>query len=61
MRLFLIVPILIIVSLLALYLLKAITGDGLSAVVLGLTLFISVAAWFAGPTTASGRPSGARP
>lgn len=58
MRLFLIVPILIIVPFIALLLLKSVTGDGLSAVVVGLTIFVTFAAWFAGPSTAAGRAAG---
>lgn len=58
MRPHLLIPILIIVPFVIFYFLKAMTGDGLSAVVLGLTLFVSIAAWFAGPASAAGRSAG---
>ena len=54
MRPFLLIPALVIVPFAMVHLLKSITGDPLSAVVLGLTIFITVAAWFAGPSASAG-------
>ena len=55
MRPFVLIPILIIVPFAAIAFLKTITGDALSAIVLALILFVTVAAWFAGPTASAGR------
>ena len=55
MRPFVIFPILVIVSFAVIAFLKTITGDVMSAIVLGLVLFVTVAAWFAGPSASAGR------
>ena len=54
MRPFLLIPALVIVPFAVIHVLKMITGDPLSAIVLGLTIFITVAAWFAGPSASAG-------
>ena len=54
MRAILLIPALVIVPFAAIHLLKIITGDPMSAVVLGLTIFITIAAWFAGPSASAG-------
>ena len=56
MRPYLIIPILVIVPFAAIAFLKTITGDAMSAIVLGLMLFVTVAAWFAGPSASAGHP-----
>ena len=48
MRPIFLIPALVIVPFAAIALLKTITGDPMSAVVLGLVIFVTVAAWFAG-------------
>ncbi|MGZ8337867.1 MAG: hypothetical protein ACXWU1_14505, partial [Allosphingosinicella sp.] len=53
MRPFLLIPALVIVPFAVIHLLKSITGDPMSAVVLGLTIFVTVAAWLAGPSAAT--------
>lgn len=53
MRPYLLFPILVIVPFAAFHLLKMITGEAMSAVVLGLIIFVTVAAWFAGPSAAA--------
>ena len=58
MRHFILIPILVIVPFMAVAFLKTVTGDHLSAIVLGLTIFITVAAWFAGPSVAAGPGTG---
>ena len=45
---------LIIVPLMLFSALRAVTGDALSAVVLGLILFVTVASWFGGRPVAGG-------
>ncbi|HEY5721734.1 MAG TPA: hypothetical protein VIT45_05380 [Allosphingosinicella sp.] len=46
---------LIIIPLIVFYALRAVTGEPLSAVVLGLILFVTVASWFGGrPARAGG-------
>ena len=44
----------IILSLILFHVLRGVTGDGLSAGVLGLVLFVTVAGWFGGRPAASG-------
>ena len=44
-----------IVPFVVIHFLKMITGDALSAVVLGLTIFVTVAAWLAGPSASTRR------
>lgn len=44
----LIIAALAIIPLLLFYALRAVTGDALSAVIFGLIIFITVAAWFGG-------------
>ena len=53
MRPFLLIAALVIVPFTVVHFLKMITGDPLSAVVLGLTIFVTVAAWFAGPSVST--------
>lgn len=53
MRSFILIPILLIVPFASIAFLKTITGDAMSAVVLGLVLFVAVAAWFAGPSVST--------
>jgi hypothetical protein len=55
MRPYILFPALVIVPFAVIALMRTITGDALSAVVLALILFITVAAWFAGPTASAGR------
>lgn len=55
MRAVILFPALVIMPFAVIHLLKMITGDPLSAVVLGLTVFVTVAAWFAGPSASAGR------
>lgn len=51
----LLVASIVIVPLMLFYALRAVTGDPLSAVVLGLIIFVTVASWFAGrPVSAGG-------
>ena len=54
MRPFILFPALVIVPFAVIAFMRTITGDALSAVVLALIIFITVAAWFAGPTTSTG-------
>ena len=54
MRPFVIFPILVIVPFGVIAFLKTITGDVMSAIVLGLIIFVTVAAWFAGPSASAG-------
>ena len=56
MRPFLIIPIVVIIAFAGIYFLKSLTGDALSAAIVALTLFVTVAAWLAGPFAAVGRP-----
>lgn len=56
MRPILIIPILLILPFAMVGFLKTVTGDGLSALILSLTILVTVAAWFAGPSAAAGRP-----
>lgn len=58
MRPFLLIPIVVIVPFVAIHFLGMITGDPMSAVVLALTLFVTVAAWFAGPSAGGRRTAG---
>ena len=58
MRPYILFPALVIVPFAVIAFLRTITGDPLSAVVLALILFITVAAWFAGPTASTGRLGG---
>jgi hypothetical protein len=46
-------PALVIVPFAVIAFLRTITGDPLSAVVLALIIFITVAAWFAGPSASA--------
>ena len=46
MRSFILIPAAVIVPFAVFAFLKTITGDAMSAVVLGLVLFVTVAAWF---------------
>lgn len=55
MRPYLLFPILVIVPFAAFHLLKLITGEPMSAVVLGLIIFLAAASWFAGPSASSAR------
>lgn len=50
MRPIFIIPAAIIVPFAVIHFLKMLTGDPLSAVGLALIIFITVAAWFAGPS-----------
>ena len=50
MRSFVLIPTLVIVPFAVIHFLKMITGDPMSAVVLGLVIFVTVAAWFASPS-----------
>jgi|GEM_PF-2735701 len=50
MRPYLLFPLLVIVPFAVIHFLKMITGDPMSAVVLGLVIFVTVAAWFARPS-----------
>ncbi|HYN46098.1 MAG TPA: hypothetical protein VES64_05360 [Allosphingosinicella sp.] len=59
MRSFILIPTLVIVPFAVIALLKTVTGDPMSAVVLGLVIFVTVAAWFAGPS-ASASPAVSR-
>lgn len=54
MRSFILIPALVIMPFAVIALLKTITGDPMSAVVLGLVIFVTVAAWFAGPSATAG-------
>ena len=60
MRPVLLIPALLIAPLALTAFLKTITGDSMSAVVLGLIIFVSVAAWFAGPTVTTSRAASGR-
>lgn len=60
MRAFLLIPLLVMLPFIGVALLKAITGDALSALVLVLMLFVTVAAWFSGPSPSSSRSAGGR-
>lgn len=60
MRAFRLISIGVIMSLVAIYALKAVTGDPLSAMVLALTLFVTVGALFSGPSAATRRATGRR-
>lgn len=53
MRSFILIPVLLIVPFAAIAFLKTMTGDAMSAVVLGLVIFVTVAAWFAGPSVST--------
>ena len=53
MRPFVLIPALLIVPFAVIASLKTITGDAMSAVVLALIIFVTVAAWFAGPAVAT--------
>lgn len=55
MRPYFLFPLLVIVPFVVIHFLKMITGDPLSAVVLGLVIFVTVAAWFAGPSVSASR------
>ena len=55
MRPFLVVASVLIVPVTVIHFLQMITGDRLSAVFLALIIFVTVAAWFAGPSAASRR------
>ena len=55
MRPIYLIPAVSIVPFAVIYFLKMITGDPLSAVILALIIFITVAAWFAGPSAGTGR------
>ena len=54
MRPLLFIPILIILPFIALNCLSMVTGDFM-AVVLGLTIFVTVASWFSGRSAAGGK------
>jgi len=56
MRPFLLIPILVIVPFIALNFLSTVTGDRMSAVVLGLIIFVTVASWFSGRPASRGKP-----
>ena len=60
MRALRVIPILVIIPFSAIALLKAVTGDALSALVFGLMIFVTVAAWFAGASASSRRSAGRR-
>ncbi|MBV8686809.1 MAG: hypothetical protein JOZ90_10555 [Alphaproteobacteria bacterium] len=45
---------LVILPLLIFYALRAVTGDPLSAIIFGLMIFVTVAAWLGGRPAASG-------
>lgn len=47
---------LVIVPLMLFYALRAVTGDALSAVVLGLIFLVTVIAWFGGRPVGAGEP-----
>ena len=53
MRSFILISTLLIVPFASIAFLKTITGDAMSAVVLGLILFVAVAAWFAAPSVST--------
>lgn len=53
MRPFVLIPALVIVPFAVFAFLKTITGDAMSAVVLGLVIFVTVAAWFARPSASA--------
>ena len=42
------IPILLVVPIIAVHFLSTITGDFMTAVVLGLTIYVTVASWFSG-------------
>ncbi len=50
MRSYILIPALVIVPFAMIALLKTVTGDPMSAVVLALVIFVTVAAWFARPS-----------
>lgn len=52
----LIIASVVIVPFLLFYALRAVTGDALSAVVFGLIIFVTVAAWFGGRPVGAGEP-----
>ena len=56
MRPLFLIPILVIVPFIALNCLNMVTGDRMSAVVLGLIIFVTVASWFSGRPASGGRP-----
>lgn len=58
MRAFFVLPVAAIVPFAIFAAMQSVTGDPLSAVVLGLLLLISVGAWFAAPIAASGPTPG---
>ena len=53
MRPIILIPAAVIVPFAVIAFLKTVTGDAMSAVVLGLVIFVTVAAWFAGPSATS--------
>ena len=55
MRPFVLIPALVIVPFAVIAFLRTITGDPMSAVILGLVIFVTVAAWFAGPSVSTSR------
>jgi uncharacterized membrane protein len=55
MRPLFLIPILVIVPFIALNFLSMVTGDLMSAVVFGLTIFVTVASWFSGRWASGGK------
>lgn len=55
MRPIFLIPAAVIVPFAMIHFLKMITGDPLSAVGLALIIFVTVAAWFAGPSGSAGQ------
>lgn len=45
---YLLIPLAVIIPLVTIHFLEAVTGDVLSAVALAMTLFVTLASWFAG-------------